>query len=91
MILRKLGRPESLIRLVADRVGQDRRYSLNCAKIKALGWTPQFNLERGLDHTISWYVENEAWWRKIKSGEYQDYYDRQLRWRLEAALTDALQ
>jgi dTDP-glucose 4,6-dehydratase len=90
MIVRKLGRPESLIKLVADRVGQDRRYSLNCSKIKALGWTPQFSLERALDHTIAWYVENETWWRKIKSGEYRDYYDRQLRWRLEAALTDVL-
>ncbi len=90
MILRKLGRPESLIRLVPDRAGQDRRYSLNCAKIRALGWIPQFNLERGLDHTIAWYVENETWWRKAKSGEYKDYYDRQLRWRLEAALTEVL-
>ena len=90
MIVRKLGRPESLIRLVADRVGQDRRYSLNCSKIRALGWTPQFNLEQGLDQTIEWYVRNEKWWRKAKSGEYKDYYDRQLRWRLEAALTDVL-
>jgi len=83
MIVRKLGRPESLIKLVPDRAGQDRRYSVNCAKIRALGWTPQFTLESGLDQTITWYVENERWWRKIKSGEYQDYYDRQLRWRLE--------
>jgi len=83
MIVRKLGRPESLIKLVPDRAGQDRRYSVNCAKIRALGWTPQFTLESGLDQTITWYVENERWWRKIKSGEYQDDYDRQLRWRLE--------
>jgi dTDP-glucose 4,6-dehydratase len=91
MIVAKLGRPSSLIKLVADRDGQDRRYSLNCAKIKALGWAPQFDLEQGLDHTIKWYVENEWWWRKIKSGEYKEYFDRQLRWRLEAAVADVLQ
>ena len=83
LILKKLGRPESLIRLVADRAGQDRRYSLNCAKIKALGWRPGFTLERSLDETIDWYIANERWWRKIKTGEYKDYYDRQLRWRLD--------
>jgi dTDP-glucose 4,6-dehydratase len=90
MILRKLGRPESLIKLVADRAGQDRRYSVNCTKIRALGWAPAFDIEQGLDRTIAWYLDNEAWWRKIKSGEYREYYDRQLKWRLEASLTDVL-
>jgi dTDP-glucose 4,6-dehydratase len=90
MILKKLGRPESLMKLVADRAGQDRRYSLNCSKIRALGWTPRFDLEQGLDRTITWYLKNEDWWRKIKSGEFRDYYDRQLRWRLEAAVAEVL-
>jgi dTDP-glucose 4,6-dehydratase len=90
LILKKLRRPESLIRLVADRAGQDRRYSLNCAKIKALGWKPGFTLERSLDETIGWYIENERWWRKIKTGEYKDYYDRQLRWRLDTVPPNVL-
>jgi dTDP-glucose 4,6-dehydratase len=90
MILKKLGRSESLIRLVADRRGHDRRYSLNCSKVKTLGWNPRFTLEEGLDRTIEWYIDNEAWWRKVKSGDYQDYYDRQLRWRLEAAVAETL-
>jgi dTDP-glucose 4,6-dehydratase len=88
LIVRRLGRPESLIKLVTDRAGNDRRYSLNCAKVKALGWTPRFTLEQGLERTIAWYVDNEEWWRKIKRGEYRDYYHRQLKWRLEAAVGD---
>lgn len=86
MILDKLGKPHSLISLVEDRAGQDRRYSLNCAKIKSLGWVPEWTFERALDETIEWYVKNEWWWRKIKKGEYWEYYDRQYRERLENAV-----
>ncbi|MDO9129623.1 MAG: dTDP-glucose 4,6-dehydratase [Anaerolineales bacterium] len=86
MILDKLGKPHSLICLVEDRTGQDRRYSLNCAKIKSLGWTPEWTFERALDETIEWYVKNEGWWRKIKNGEYWEYYERQYRERLEQAV-----
>jgi dTDP-glucose 4,6-dehydratase len=85
-LLDKLGKPQSLIYLVADRPGQDRRYSLNCAKIKALGWTPQWELDRSLDDTIEWYVENEWWWRKLMGAEYWQFYDRQYRERLAHAV-----
>jgi dTDP-glucose 4,6-dehydratase len=77
MILKLLGKPESLIQHVKDRPGHDRRYSLNCDKIKALGWKSRHTFEEALEKTVQWYVDNEWWWRKIKSGEYMEYYRRQ--------------
>jgi dTDP-glucose 4,6-dehydratase len=77
MILKLLGKPESLIQHVTDRPGHDRRYSLNCDKIKALGWRSRHTFEQALEKTVQWYVDNEGWWRKIKSGEYWEYYRRQ--------------
>ncbi len=77
LILKLLGKPESLIRYVKDRPGHDRRYSLDCTKIKALGWRPRHRFEEALAETVRWYVENQWWWRKIKSGEYWEYYRRQ--------------
>jgi dTDP-glucose 4,6-dehydratase len=73
-MLALLGKPETLIKYVADRPGHDRRYSLDCAKIKALGWRPGHTFDQALEKTVRWYVENEWWWRKLKSGEYLDYY-----------------
>jgi len=86
LILKKLNKPYSLIRFVEDRIGQDRRYSLNCAKIKNLGWVPQYTFETAIDDTIHWYINNEWWWRKIKSGEYLEYYEKQYRERLDKAI-----
>ncbi|HIC94591.1 MAG TPA: dTDP-glucose 4,6-dehydratase, partial [Anaerolineae bacterium] len=77
LILKLLGKPESLIQYVRDRPGHDRRYSLDCSKIRALGWRCRYSFEEALERTVRWYVENEWWWRKIKSGEYWDYYRRQ--------------
>jgi len=74
LILKLLGKPESLIQYVKDRPGHDRRYSLDCAKIRALGWRPRHRFEEALAETVQWYVENQWWWRKIKSGEYAEYY-----------------
>ncbi|MBC7262127.1 MAG: dTDP-glucose 4,6-dehydratase [Chloroflexi bacterium] len=77
MILKLLNKPESLIQHVTDRPGHDRRYSLNCDKLKALGWRSAHTFEQALEKTVRWYVENEWWWRKIKSGEhYREYYER---------------
>ena len=78
-VLRLLGKPESLIRPVADRVGHDRRYSLDAGKLNRLGWKPQVPFERGLADTVRWYAENEAWWRPIKDhdGEFRRYYEEQ--------------
>ena len=76
-IIRKLGKPESLIQLVKDRPGHDRRYSLDAGTLAALGWRPQRDFPSALDATIDWYVQNESWWRKIKSGEFKKYYTAQ--------------
>jgi len=73
-ILRLLGKPESLLRYVADRPGHDWRYALNCDKLKALGWQPAFTFDQALEKTVRWYLDNEWWWRKIKSGEYKEFY-----------------
>jgi dTDP-glucose 4,6-dehydratase len=78
LILRLLGKPESLIQPVRDRPGHDRRYSLDISKIRAFGWEPAHSCEEAIEKTVRWYVENEWWWRPIKSGEhYQEYYRRQ--------------
>jgi dTDP-glucose 4,6-dehydratase len=77
-ILALLGKPESLIRPVTDRPGHDRRYSLDCAKIRALGFTPRVGFEDGLAATVDWYVRNESWWRPIKerSPAFRQHYER---------------
>lgn len=76
-ILALTGRDESLIKLVTDRPGHDRRYSIDADKIRGLGWAPQVEWEQGVADTVKWYQENEWWWRKIKSGEFKEYYQRQ--------------
>ena len=73
-ILDLLGKPHSLIRHVTDRPGHDRRYSLNVDKVCALGWKSGHNFQQAIEKTVRWYVDNEWWWRKIKSGEYMAYY-----------------
>ncbi len=77
ILLDELGKPHSLIQHVEDRPGHDRRYSLNVDKLKSLGWQPRHTHEEAIRKTVRWYVENEWWWRKIKSGEFQEYYRRQ--------------
>jgi dTDP-glucose 4,6-dehydratase len=62
LILKKLNKPESLIEFVMDRPGHDFRYSLNCEKIKKMGWEPKVSFEEGIEKTIKWYVENRWWW-----------------------------
>ena len=77
-ILEILGKDVSLIRYVKDRPGHDRRYAVNTDKInKELGWKPFVEFSQGLKDTVQWYLDNEDWWRAIKSGEYQKYYDEQ--------------
>ena len=74
LILDHLNKPESLIRFVEDRQGHDLRYALNIDKLRQLGWEPKHDFAVGIRRTIDWYVENEEWWRKIKSGDYKEYY-----------------
>jgi len=73
-VLDLLEKPRSLIKFVKDRPGHDRRYSLDCTKIRTLGWKPARDFEQGLAETVEWYVSQEAWWRPLKSGEYWEYY-----------------
>jgi len=76
-ILEVLGKPESLIRYVEDRPGHDRRYAMDSSKIRdELGWQPGHSFEDAMQATVDWYLQNRVWWERIRSGEYQDYYDR---------------
>jgi dTDP-glucose 4,6-dehydratase len=76
-ILALLDKPESLIRPVADRPGHDRRYAVDTAKLRALGWAPAHAFEEALAATVTWYRTHEPWWRPLKSGEFLAYYRRQ--------------
>lgn len=63
---------------VKDRPGHDRRYAIDFSKIKnELGWEPKFDFDTALKHTIDWYQSHEDWWKRVKSGEYQKYYQQQ--------------
>ncbi len=75
-ILAQLGKPRSLIRHVQDRPGHDRRYAVDCAKLREIGWRPVVEFEAGLKATVDWYVTNHTWWRTIKSGEFRAYYEQ---------------
>jgi dTDP-glucose 4,6-dehydratase len=76
ILLDELGKPASLIQHVEDRPGHDRRYCLNVDKLRALGWQPEYTHDEAIRATVRWYVANEWWWRKIKSGEFKEYYRR---------------
>lgn len=82
-ILRHLGKPVSLIRYVQDRPGHDRRYAVDCRRLQALGWKPAVSFDQGLKDTVDWYKVNEAWWRKIKSGDFRLYYQQMYERRLQ--------
>jgi dTDP-glucose 4,6-dehydratase len=76
MILELTGKPKSLIKNVADRPGHDRRYALDCAKLRALGWHPHHNFEDAMRQTVHWYQNREDWWRPIVSGDSYRKYSR---------------
>jgi dTDP-glucose 4,6-dehydratase len=84
-ILELTGADESLVRHVEDRAGHDRRYSLDTAKLRALGWAPQTSFEEGIAETVAWYLAHRSWWEPIKSGEYREYYERQYAARLTSS------
>lgn len=77
LIVEKLGISKDLIKYVDDRLGHDRRYAIDPTKImNELGWEPQYTFDKGIIETIDWYVRNEDWWKKVKTGEYLEYYDK---------------
>jgi dTDP-glucose 4,6-dehydratase len=78
LLLKKLGKPESLINFVTDRPGHDRRYAINASKMMdELGWNPSVSFEQGLGATVEWYRSNERWLEQILTGEYRRYYRNQ--------------
>jgi dTDP-glucose 4,6-dehydratase len=78
-ILERTGKPDTLIKRVADRQGHDRRYSIDMTKLESLGFRCETNFDEALEKTIRWYSENESWWRAIKerSAEFKAYYEKQ--------------
>lgn len=77
LIIKYLKKDESLIKYVKDRLGHDRRYAIDSGKIQSeLGWKPKYSFEEGIKKTIKWYLNNLKWLEMVKSGEYQNYYDK---------------
>ena len=77
-ILSLVGKTESLIKRVPDRPGHDRRYSLDCGKLREMGWEPQVPFAEGLARTVAWYRQHEAWWRPLKEADpaFREHYKR---------------
>ncbi|RJP18052.1 MAG: dTDP-glucose 4,6-dehydratase [Deltaproteobacteria bacterium] len=77
LLVGAMGKDESFMKFVPDRPGHDRRYAIDDGKIRGeLGVVPKVPFDEGLRATVRWYLENEAWWRAVKSGEYQTFYER---------------
>ncbi|MFH2063382.1 MAG: dTDP-glucose 4,6-dehydratase [bacterium] len=77
VILKTLGKPESLKTYVPDRPGHDSRYLVDSSKLRAeLGWEPKIGFDEGIRQTVEWYRDNPGWWQRVKSGAYQDYYQK---------------
>ncbi|MCX5726501.1 MAG: dTDP-glucose 4,6-dehydratase [Candidatus Saganbacteria bacterium] len=78
MIVHELGKSEGAIEFVKDRPGHDRRYSIDPSKLKALGWAPKRNFEKGLIDTIIWYKNNRNWWLAVKEKqkEFKEFYTK---------------
>jgi dTDP-glucose 4,6-dehydratase len=73
MILKKVGKPESLISFVPDRLGHDRRYAIDSSFAqRELKWKPRMNFEEGLAETVQWYIDNPSWWQPLleRAGRY---------------------
>lgn len=83
-LLGRLGKPWSLVRGVEDRPGHDRRYAMDGSRIRGLGWRNRVPFEEGIGRTVDWFRANEAWWRAVRSGEWDAYYARQYGRRLAA-------
>ena len=81
-VLEIVGAPETLMTTVTDRPGHDRRYALSSEKLaRATGFEPQMTFETGLAQTVQWYRDNADWTRRVRSGEYREYYAKNYSWR----------
>ena len=77
-VLDAVGKPRSLITFVEDRLGHDRRYAIDPTKIESeLGWHTRETWESGLEKTVRWYIDNQGWTERIRSGAYREYYEKQ--------------
>jgi dTDP-glucose 4,6-dehydratase len=77
LLLKILGKPESLLTSVTDRLGHDRRYAVDFSKTtRELGWRPEIPFDEGLSATVDWYRSNAEWVRRCRSGEYRAYYEQ---------------
>ena len=78
LIVEKLNAPKELVKFVEDRLGHDRRYAIDPTKLTTeLGWEPKYTFDTGIVETIQWYLDNQDWWKNIKSGDYVNYYNKQ--------------
>lgn len=78
LILKIMGKSEEFLDIVGDRPGHDVKYAIDSSKIRTeLGWKPEKDFENYLEYTVKWYEENQDWWKNIKNGEYQKYYQTQ--------------
>ncbi|HUE75255.1 MAG TPA: dTDP-glucose 4,6-dehydratase [Chloroflexota bacterium] len=80
-IINAVGASRDLITFVTDRAGHDRRYSLNCEKLRALGWQPRHSFDEGLVETVCWYRDNTWWWQSLLTGEHAAYFQANYGWR----------
>ena len=76
IILRETGKPKSFIKHIKDRLGHDRRYSIDSSKLTSLGFASKNSFDDAMKATVKWYTDNEWWWRKIKSEEFKKYYKK---------------
>jgi dTDP-glucose 4,6-dehydratase len=85
-LLAWLGKPWSLVRSVPDRPGHDRRYAMDGSRLAELGWRPRVGFAEGLERTVDWYLSHDAWWRRARSADWAEYYERQYGQRLRESV-----
>ncbi len=74
-VLKVMKKGDECIEFVKDRLGHDRKYAVDWSKIKKLGWKPLYSLDKSIELTVKWYMEDQSWWKKIKSGAYRKNYE----------------
>lgn len=85
VILNALDKDDNLVQHVEDRLGHDRRYSMNVKRLYDLGWKPKYNPQKAIMEAVTWYVDNRWWWEPLRNEKFNDYYLKQYAKRLEGA------